>query len=116
MSTHPDSWQFSPGTKAVPLIRGYLAAAIDLLPSTSDTAMEVCGVWSDLDEITYLPTIDDVPTPPSALEAMKEARALIRYAVFAAKTPRQTLAYARAFRRLDDIITTVRDAAQGSGA
>jgi len=37
---------FSFGIEVVPLVRGHLAAALDLLPHDSDAALEVCAAWA----------------------------------------------------------------------
>lgn len=106
--------QFSFGVEVVPLVRGHLAAALDLLPHTSDAALEVCASWAELDEAAQLPTMHDVPEPADAATALQTARALLHDALHTADTVARAMAYARAVRHLDDALTSLTVAAGGA--
>ena len=105
---------FSFGIEVVPVVRGHLAAALDLLPHTSDAALEVCAAWSELDEAAQLPTMHQVPTPEAATSALETARALLHDAMPAADTVTRAMAYARAVRHLDDALTSLAVVAGGA--
>ncbi len=105
---------FSFPVEVVPLVRGHLAAALDLLPHTSHAALEVCAAWAELDEAAQLPTMHDVPEPVDAATALHTARALLHDAVHTAGTVTRAMAYARAVRHLDDALTSLTVAAGGA--
>lgn len=105
---------FSFGIEVVPVVRGHLAAALDLLPHTSDAALEVCAAWSELDEAAQLPTMHDVPAPEDATTALQTARALLHDAMPTADTVARAMAYARAVQHLDAALTDLAVVAGGA--
>lgn len=104
---------FSFGIEVVPLVRGHLAAALDLLPHDSDAALEVCAAWAELDEAAQLPTMHDVPEPEDAATAIETARALLRDAIDTAHTVTRAMVYGRSVRHLDDALTDLAVVAGG---
>lgn len=108
---------FSFAVEAVPIIRGYLAAALEDLPHTCDAALEVCAAWAELDEAAQLPpTIHDIEPPESPLAALQSARALLHDAMLTAETVARVMAFARALRHLDDALHAHTVAAGGARA
>ncbi|NCD16201.1 MAG: hypothetical protein EOL91_02610 [Actinobacteria bacterium] len=103
--TTPSSFSF--GIEVVPLVRGHLAAALEMLAHTSDAALEVCAAWAELDEAAQLPTMHDVPEPQDAATAIETARALLHDAMPTADTVARAMVYGRAVRHLDDALTTL---------
>lgn len=111
LTTSPCHFSFP--IEVVPVVRGHLAAALDVLPDTSDAALEVCAAWAELDEAAQLPTLHDVPAPEDAASALETARALLQDAMRAADTVTRAMAYARAVRHLDDALTSLAVVAGG---
>lgn len=105
---------FSFGIEVVPVVRGHLAAALDLLPYTSDAALEVCAAWAELDEAAQLPTMHDVPAPEDAATALQTARALLHDAMPAADSVARAMAYGRAVRHLDSALADLAVVAGGA--
>ena len=112
LTTSPCHFSFD--VEVVPLVRGHLAAALDLLPHTSDAALEVCTAWSELDEAAQLPTMHDVAQPENAAAAMETARALLHDALHTAESVTRAMAYGRAVRHLDDALLSRSFAAGGA--
>lgn len=105
---------FSFEVEVVPLVRGHLAAALDVLPHASDAALEVCAAWSELDQAAQLPTMHDVAQPLDARTALECARALLHDAMHTADSVTRAMAYGRAVRHLDDALTSLSVAAGGA--
>lgn len=112
LTTSP--YHFSFEIEIVPLVRGHLAAALDILPCTSDAALEVCAAWSELDEASQLPTMHDVAQPEDAHTALECARALLHDAMHTAESVTRAMTYGRAVRHLDEAITSLSVAAGGA--
>lgn len=112
LTTHPCHFNFE--VEVVPLVRGHLAAALELLPHTSDAALEVCAAWAELDEVAQLPTMHDVTQPEDAGTALETARALLHDAMHTADSVTRSMAYGRAVRHLDEALTNLSVAAGGA--
>lgn len=108
-----DPCHFSFAAEVVPIVRGHLAAALDLIPHASDAALEVCAAWAELDVAAQLPTMHDVPQPEDAGSALECARALLHDALHTADSVPRAMAYGRAVRHLDDALTCLTVAAGG---
>ncbi len=109
-----DPCHFSFPVEVVAVVRGHLAAALDLLPRTSNTALEVCAAWAELDEAAQLPTMHDVPEPVDAATALHTARALLHDALHTADSVALAMAYARSVRHLDDALASLTVTAGGA--
>ena len=105
---------FSFAVEVVPVVRGHLAAALDLLPHASDAALEVCAAWAELDEAAQLPTMHDVTHPEDARTALECARTLLHDALHTADTITRAMSYGRAVRHLDDALASLSVAAGGA--
>lgn len=112
LTTSPCHFSFP--IEVVPVVRGYLAAGLDVLPHTSDAALEVCAAWAELDEAARLPTMHDVPQPEDAASALETARVLLQDALPTADTVTRAMAYARAVRHLDAALTDLAVVAGGA--
>lgn len=107
--THPSDQAVSPSSdglevQLVCVARGYLTAALDSLPRTSNAALEVCAAWSELEQPGQLPDVSGVERPDDPNVALRRARALLRDAARAAATGAQAMSFARAVRHLDDAL------------
>lgn len=109
-----DPCRFSFAAEVVPIVRGHLAAALDLIPHASDAALEVCAAWAELDEAAQLPTMHNVAQPEDAHTALECARALLHDAVHTADSVTRAMTYGRAVRHLDAALTSLSVAAGGA--
>lgn len=109
VSTHvPNPASATQGPTAAPPdpvahARGLLAAALERCDAGSDSGLEVCAAWEELEEPARLPEIADVDVPPLVGPAaiLKQARLVLRKAIPTAQPARRALALGLSIRRID---------------
>lgn len=87
----------------VALGRGLLAAALDRCEAGSDSGLEVCAAWEELEEPGRLPEVVDVDVPPlvGPEAILRQARRVLREAIPVAEPARRAVALGLSIHRID---------------
>lgn len=87
----------------VALARGLLAVALDRCEPGSDSGLEVCAAWEELEEPGRLPEIVDVDVPPlvGPMAILQRARRVLREAIPVVEPARRAVALGLTIYRID---------------
>lgn len=103
-----DSTSATPNESTAPpdpiaLARGLLAVALDRCEPGSDSGLEVCAAWEELEEPGHLPEVVDVDVPPlvGPEAILQQARRVLREAIPVVAPARRALALGLTIHRID---------------
>ena len=87
----------------VALARGLLAVALERCEAGSDSGLEVCAAWEELEEPGRLPEIVDVDVPPlvGPEAILQQARRVLREAIPVVEPARRAVALGLSIHRID---------------
>jgi len=87
----------------VALARGLLAVALDRCEPGSDSGLEVCAAWEELQEPGRLPEIVDVDVPSlvGPMAILQQARRVLREAIPVVEPARRAVALGLSIHRID---------------
>ena len=97
----------SPGAQdPIALARGLLAAALERCEAGSDSGLQVCAAWEELEEPGHLPEIIDaaVPTIVGLAAILNQARRVLQEAIPVVQPARRALVLGLSIRRIGDAL------------